>query len=282
MIKIGHTYSLPVLKCVDFGVYLDADNLGEVLLPQRLLPEQVTLTDLAPGDELHVFLHLDSEDRLLATAQQPKITVGQFAYLEVKETNQVGAFLDWGLDKDLLVPFAEQYRPMRVGQSYIVYAYVSERDGRIVASSKIDKFVSDEKPQNLKPNQAVSLLIANTTDLGFKAIIDHQYWGVLYQNEVFQALNYGETIAGFIKSIRPDGKIDLTLNGGQQSRDTDCDKVLNHLRAHNGVSALHDKSPPQQISAELGISKSAFKKAIGRLYKQHLIALEAEGIRLIE
>jgi len=277
MIEIGHSYELKVVKQVDFGVYLDAAELGEVLLPKRHLPEK-----LAVGDSIAVFLYLDSEDRPVATTQKPKAQVGEFAYLKVVDTTDIGAFLDWGLDKDLLVPFAEQHRPMEVGHSYIVYLYIDKRDGRITASSKIDKFLDDLRPHQFEPQQKVDLLIANTTELGFKAIINNSHWGVLYKDEVFQRLSFGQSKKGFIKNVRADGKIDLTLQGGQETRDKYAKIILIYLQKQNGFAPVHDKSDPQLISRLFGMSKGAFKKAIGGLYKQRIISIEKDGIRLIQ
>lgn len=277
MTKIGRTYELDVVKTVDFGFYLDARDLGEVLLPSKHAPH-----DLSVGDSIEVFLYLDSEGRPVATTQKPKARVGEFAYLKVVAITDVGAFLDWGLDKDVLVPFAEQHRPMHVGRSYLVYLYLDKVDGRITASSKIDKFVRDDKPHDFKPNQAVDLIIANSTDLGYKAIINHSHWGVLYRDEVHQRLSFGQNKKGFIKRIRPDGKIDLSLQGGQQTRDKYAKIILAYLKKQNGFAAVHDKSDPQLISKLFGMSKGAFKKAIGGLYKQRIISIEKDGIRLIE
>ncbi|MDH5613081.1 MAG: S1-like domain-containing RNA-binding protein [Gammaproteobacteria bacterium] len=277
MIKIGRSYELDVIKAVDFGFYLDAEELGEVLLPIKYAPK-----GLAEGDYLEVFLYLDSDDRPVATTQIPKARVGEFAYLKVVDNTSVGAFLDWGLDKDLLVPFSEQHRPMEVGHSYLVYIYISNIDGRIVASSKIDKFIDDEKPHNFKPQQAVDLIIANSTDLGYKAIVNHSHWGVLYKNEVHQRLSFGQSIKGFIKHIRPDGKIDLSLEGGKETRDKYSEIILKYLRSKKGFAPVHDKSDPKLISDLFGMSKGAFKKAIGGLYKQRVISIEKDGIRLIK
>lgn len=277
MITIGQNYDLEVVKAVDFGFYLDAENLGEILLPTKFAH-----ADLVEGDFINVFLYLDSEDRPVATTQKPKARVGEFAYLKVVDTTNVGAFLDWGLDKDILVPFAEQHRPMEAGRSYLVYLYISDIDGRIIASSKVDKFLDDEKPHDFKPKQAVDLIIANTTDLGYKAIINHSHWGVLYKNDVFQRLSFGQYIKGYIKHVRPDGKIDLSLQCGQETRDKYAMNILKYLQKHDGFAPVHDKSDPQLISDIFGMSKGAFKKAIGGLYKQRVISIEKDGIRLIE
>lgn len=274
MIKAGEKHELEVVSSVDFGVFLDAKNLGEVLLPRRYTP-----ANLAVGDSVSVFLYFDSEDRLVATSQEPIARVGEYAYLKVCDVSDFGSFLDWGLDKDLLVPFAEQHQPMEEGHSYLVYIYINKADGRIVASSKIDRFVN-EGPHSFKPKQAVGLIIANSTDLGFKAIINHSHWGVLYKDEVFQRLSFGQSVKGFIKHIRPDGKIDLRLQDDNQSRDKNAQIIENYLRRQNGFAAVHDKSDPALISRLFGMSKKSFKKAIGGLYKNRLITIDSDGIRL--
>jgi len=275
MIKIGQTYTLDVVKFLDFGAFLDAEDLGEVLLPRRYVPDY-----LSEGDSIEVFIYLDSEDRPVATTQKPRARVGEFAYLNVVDTNYVGAFLDWGLDKDLLVPFAEQHVPMKKGHSYLVYLYLDRADGRIVASSKIDKFIDEDKAHDFKPQQAVNLIIANSTELGYKAIINHSYWGILYKDEVFQRLSFGQYKKGFIKCIRDDGKIDLSLQGGQETRDQYADIILSYLKNKNGFAPVHDKSKPELISQLFGMSKGAFKKAVGSLYRQRIITIEKDGIHL--
>lgn len=277
MVTIGNNYRLKVVKAVEFGFYLDAEELGEVLLPIKYAPP-----DLSVGAVIKVFLYLDSENRPIATTQKPKAQVGEFAYLRVVDVSNVGAFLDLGLDKDVLVPFAEQHRPMEIGHSYLVYLYLDKIDGRITASSKIDKYLDDNKPHNFKPQQAVNLIIANSTDLGFKAIINHSHWGVLYKNEVHQRLSFGQDKKGFIKRIRPDGKIDLSLQEGQFTRDKHVKIIETYLRKNNGYAPVHDKSDPKLISELFGMSKGAFKKAIGRLYKEEVISIADDGIRLLD
>ena len=276
MITIGKTYKLKAIKKLDFGVYLDAGDLYEVLLPKRYVPR-----DLEMGDEIEVFLYLDSEDRPIATTDIPKAQLGEFAYLNVVDINNTGAFLDWGLMKDLFVPFAEQHRPMEVDHSYIVYVYLDKVKGRLTASSKIDKFLDDEKPHDFTPQQAVNLLIANTTDLGFKAIINNSHWGVLFENEVHQRLSFGQRIDGFIKRVRDDGKIDLSLQGGKETRDKYEKIILSYLKQQGGFAQVHDKSDPKLIADLFGMSKKAFKKAIGSLYKQKIINIEKDGINLV-
>jgi uncharacterized protein len=275
MIQIGSTYNLRVVKHTDFGIYLDAENLGEILLPSKHAPD-----NLSVDDSVEVFLYLDSEDRPVATTQTPKAEVGEFAYLEVRDNTQVGAFLDWGLDKDVLVPFAEQHRPMIVGNSYIVFLYLDNKD-RIAATSKIDKIVLEDDQHDFLPQQAVDLIIGSSTELGFKAIVDQSYWGLLYKDEVDQQLSFGQSIQGYIKRVREDGKIDLSLKSGFQIRD-DCSQVIQeYLREHDGFAPFHDKSDPAQILDHFRMSKGQFKKAIGALYKQRVITIADDGIRLV-
>ena len=266
---------MEVVNETDFGFYLDAEDLGEILLPFKHAPD-----DLSINDTVEVFLYLDSDDRPIATTQTPKAEVGEFAYLEVKDNNQIGAFLDWGLDKDVLVPFAEQHRPMTVGDSYIVFLYLDNQD-RISATSKIDKVVLEDDEHDFHPQQKVELIIGNSTDLGFKAIVNQSHWGLLYKDEVDQRLSFGQSIQGYIKHVREDGKIDLSLKSIQQIRDDYSQVILDYLRDHNGFAPVHDKSPPAQISELLGMSKKQFKKAIGGLYKQKVITIESDGIRLV-
>ncbi len=275
MVEIGKTYILEVVKESEFGVYLDAENLGELLLPSKHTPNNLSI-----GDTVEVFLYLDSEDRPIATTQTPNAEVGDFAYLEVKDNTTIGAFLDWGLDKDVLVPFAEQHRPMIVGNSYIVFLYL-DNQGRITATSKIDKIVREDAQHDFRPQQPVDLIIGNSTELGFKAIVDQSHWGLLYKDDVDQRLSFGQSIQGYIKHIRADGKIDLSLKSGQQIRDNYRRVIQDYLRDHNGYAPVHDKSPPAQIFDLFGMSKRQFKTAIGGLYKQKIIAIEKDGIRLV-
>lgn len=275
MIQIGQTYELSVEKIVDFRVYLNAKELGKVLLKHA--PR-----GLSVGDTVVAFLYLNSEGQAVATTQEPKAKVGEFAYLEVLALTTVGAFLDWGLEKDVLVPFAEQHRPMEVGRSYLVYLYLDKQQERITASSKVNKFIDDDKPHHFEAKQGVDLIIANSTDLGYKAIINHSHWGVIYKNEVFHRLSFGQSIRGYIKQVRPDGKIDLSLQGGQETRDKHAATILGYLERRNGFAPAHDKSDPKLISDLFGMSKGAFKKTIGGLYKQKLITIRKDGIHLIE
>ncbi|MEP3477732.1 MAG: S1-like domain-containing RNA-binding protein [Fuerstiella sp.] len=275
MIQIGQTYQLSVLKKSEFGFFLDAENLGEILLPTRNAPAVLNI-----DDSVEVFLYVDSEDRPIATTQVPKAEVGEFAYLEVKENTRIGAFLDWGLDKDVLLPFAEQHRKLHVGQSYLVFLYLDDKD-RITATSKIDKIVMENDQHNFQPQQEVDLIIGNSTDLGYKAIVDNSHWGLLYKNEVTERLSFGQSILGFIKHIRPDGRIDLSLKSSRDIRDGYTETIQAYLDEHDGFAPVHDKSAPAEIFDLLGMSKGQFKKAIGGLYKRHIITIEKEGIRRV-
>ena len=275
MLSIGQTYILQAVKHTPQGVYFDAENLGEVLLPGKYCPP-----DLAEGDHLSLFLYHDSESCPVATTQVPKVETGQFAYLNVISNSDFGTFLDWGLDKDLLAPFGEQHRPMETDHAYLVYVYVNNADGRIIASSKIDKFLDDDAPHEFKVGQSVDLIIANSTDLGFKAIINHSHWGLLYKNEVNERLSFGQSKTGVIKYLRDDNKIDLMLRQEQETRDRYATVILNYLREHDGFASVHDKSDPAQIQQLFGMSKKTFKKAIGGLYKQRIITIQSDGIRL--
>jgi len=276
MITLGQSYTLEVTRLSEHGAYLNAGELGEVLLPRKFASKALT-----PGDMVDVFLYRDSEDRPVATTQTPKAKVGEFALLEVKQSTPVGAFLDWGLEKDLLVPFSEQGDGMRVGHSYVVFLYLDEIHNRITATTKLDKHLNKE-PQRFKEQQAVDLVIAQITDLGFKAIINGTHTGILYSNEVFQPLEIGQQIQGYIKQIRHDGKIDLCLQGTKQARDSHAEAILRHLESRGGTSPLNDKSSPEEITAALHMSKKAFKKAVGGLYKQKKITVCEDGIQLVK
>jgi predicted RNA-binding protein (virulence factor B family) len=275
MLTLGQTYILRVSKMTAQGAYVDGEDLGEILLPTKYCPP-----GLVVDSHLPVFLYQDSETRLIVTTQTPKVQVGEFAYLKVVANTDYGTFMDWGLDKDLLAPFGEQHRPMEVDRSYLVYVYLNNADGRITASSKIEKFLDDQAPHDFTPGQQVDLIIANSTDLGFKAIINHSHWGLLYKDEVNERLSFGQSRRGFIKFARPDGKIDLALKQQQDTRDQHTMTVVNYLKDHDGFAAAHDKTDPAKIQQLFGMSKKSFKKAIGGLYKQRIIIIQPDGIRL--
>ncbi len=276
MLNIGQFNLLRVTKQTTFGVYLDGGNYGEILLPKRYIP-----ANCQAGNWLKVFIYLDSEDRLIATTQQPLAKVGECAALKVVAVNKFGAFLDWGLAKDLLVPRREQASLMREGQTYVVYIYVDDKTETIVGSSRLELFLHEINTDFI-PNQAVTLLIYEISEMGFKAVINGTHLGLLYANEVFQSLTIGQTLQGYIKAIRPDKKIDLTLQKPKTIVDDDLtQKILAHLHANNGSSPFSDKSPPEAIYQTFQASKAHFKRAIGLLYKQQKIIITKEGIRLI-
>jgi hypothetical protein len=276
LISIGQYHDLKVVDKSDLGFHLDANNLGEVLLPK----EEIEY-NLEVGDVVNVLIFHNNKMNLIATTQKSAAIVGQFAYLPVKLNTEIGAFLDWGLPKDLFVPLSEQHRPHEEGKSYLVYIYLDKINGRITASSKINKFLDDDRPHDYKPKQEVSLIIANSTDLGFKAIINHSHWGVLYANEVFERLSFGDYKTGYIKNIREDGRIDLTLQLGHEAMSKNAQLISDYLEENGGFAAVHDKSDPKIIHELFGLSKNAFKKAAGQLYKNKVIEITNDGIKLI-
>tara|TARA_R110001583_G_scaffold19886_7_gene77197 strand:- start:331 stop:1170 length:840 start_codon:yes stop_codon:yes gene_type:complete len=276
MIKVGTYNELKIVKEVDFGIYLDGgQDFGEILLPKRYVTEQMNI-----GDTISVFLYFDSEDRLIATTQQAKAIAGEFTSLKVIDTNRAGAFLDWGLPKDLLVPFNQQKVAMKTGFGYVVYVYQDEISERLLASSKLDRFL-DKVPAEYKVGEKVDLLIADRTDIGFKAIINHKHWGVIFENDVFGDLGIGKKCKGYIRRIREDGKIDLSLTQtGYAKMDGLSDRILLTLKQHDGFLPLSDKSSPDQIAKILKMSKGNFKKAIGQLYKNGDIVIADNGITI--
>lgn len=272
---LGKYNQLEVVKEVDFGVYLDGGDDGEILLPSRYVPE-----GCKPGDVLNVFIYLDNEERLIATTLQPKVQVGEFACLEVAWINEYGAFLDWGLMKDLFVPFREQKMKMQKGRSYVVHAHVDEESYRIMASAKVERYLSKEKP-DYQPGQEVEIMIWQRTDLGYKAIVENQYSGLIYQGEIFKSLEPGMKLTAYIRQVREDGKIDLTLQKDGQKKVEDFSEVLlQFIKDQGGHTLLNDKSAAEDIYEAFGVSKKTFKKAVGDLYKKRLIVLDEGGIRL--
>lgn len=277
MIQLGKTARLRVVKQVPFGLYLDAHELGEVLLPNRYVPK-----DTRVGDQLQVFLYLDSDDIPIATTLEPKVQVGQCAHLRCVAVNRVGAFMDWGLAKDLLVPFKEQRVPMKVDRSYTVYCYLDEQTERIVASSRLSHFLSETDHGEFQPGQAVSLLVCARTDLGLKAVVDGSHLGMIHSNDLIGTVRVGRQVSGYIKTIRDDGRIDLMLQPpGQAGRDALDERILAFLKAEGGASTLTDRSSPEAIYRRFGVSKANYKKALGRLYKARLIALDKERVTLL-
>lgn len=276
MAILGKINPLEVVKAVEFGLYLDGGSDGEILLPGRYVPEGTEV-----GDTLNVFIYKDSEDRIIATTEMPYAMVGEFAFLEVVDVNANGAFMEWGLPKHLFVPFREQKTKMEIGRKYPVFIYVDFESKRITASAKLDKFVDESMPE-LEAGQQVKLMVWRKTDLGWKAIVNQQYAGMLYKNEIFRELEAGEQIDGFVKQVREDGKIDLALQKpGFEKVDEFAGKLLEMLEDSGGFLPVTDKSPAEIIYSRFGVSKKTYKKGVGDLYKRRLIIIEEDGIRLL-
>ena len=304
MVKIGDYNKLKVAKEVDFGMYLEAavneagalrttsrshksidegedsssekQYMSEILLPKKYIPKGTAI-----GDLLDVFIYTDSEDRLVATTLTPVAKVGDIAAMVVKDVNPMGAFMEWGLEKDLFVPFNEQHKKMEQGRKYLVKVLLDPKSNRVIASSKLGAFL-ENKDINLKEGEEVQLIIWDRTNLGYSAIINNKYAGMIYYNEVFKKLDIGDEIKGFIKLVRPDKKIDLTLNAGaRESVDEAKDQIIAELDRNKGFLPLHDNSDPEDIKEHLEMSKKVFKKAIGGLYKDKKITITTEGINLI-
>lgn len=276
MLKIGQYNTLKIVKILSFGAYLECDG-KEILLPTRYVPQ-----DAKVDDEVEVFIYHDNEGRLIATTLHPNAIAGEFAFMRVKSINTTGAFLDWGLMKDLLVPYKEQKMQMREGRWYLVYVRLDPITNRIMASARIEKFIGNVPPA-YEPNQEVDLLVVEDTEIGYKVIVNNLHWGMLYYDQVFQRLERGEKLKGYVKEVRDDDKIDINLAPlGYQKVEGVSKIVLDALKTKGGFLPVHDKSDPDEIYSLFRCSKKAFKQAIGALYKQHLILIEKEGIRLTE
>lgn len=273
MIQLGKYQTLTVSRLVDFGAYLsEPEGKQEVLLPARYMPE-----NLSKGDSIEVFVYKDSEDRPVATTEHPFAIVGEFAFLAVNEVNDVGAFMDWGLSKDLLVPYSEQKYKMRRGGIYLVYVYVDDASGRIVGSAKIEHFLGNAYP-DYKPGDKVKALVYEHNDIGYKAIVDDKHRGMIYSNEIFRPIELEESVTAFVKQVRPDGKIDLTLSDKAKLRTASTsEKIMQYLDRPDAVP-VGDKTAPEIISMIFGCSKKDFKKAVGMLYKEHKITISSDGI----
>ena len=274
---IGKYNTFRVIKEVDFGVYLDGGELGEILLPIRYVPP-----GLKPDDELEVFIYLDSEDRVIATTEEPYAIVGEFAYLEAVSVNKTGAFLDWGLMKDLMVPYREQAERMKEGQKYLVYVYLDDESKRIVATSKLNSALDNLMPE-YEDGQEVELIVIGQTDLGYKVAVNNLHSGMLYHNELFKPIKIGDKCQGYIKKVREDDKLDISLEKpGYDKIDGLAGEILEKLKAKGGEMNVSDKSPADLIYKVFGTSKKNFKKAIGTLYKQRIIEISKKNIKLIK
>lgn len=276
MIEAGHYYTLKVVKKVDFGMYLDA-NGTELLLPKRFVP-----AGLSEGDEVKVFVYHDNEDRLIATTQQPYATVGEMALMKCVGKTSHGAFLEWGIMKDVFVPLSNMKARMQEGGSYLVYLYIDEMTGRVTATEKIEKYLSNDT-LTVQENDTVDLMAWLQTDIGYKMIINNRHTGVLHFNDVFRDLQYGEKLQGYIKKIREENKIDIGIGEkGYKRVDTETQRILDLLKENDGYLPYNDKSSPEDIYAFFGISKKTFKMTVGVLYKDRKIELTQTGIKLLE
>lgn len=275
MIEIGKINTMNLVRETEHGVYLDGEEHGEILMPVKFVTEEVRNSGKA-----EVLVYTDSEDRLVATTEKPFAMAGEFALLKVVENSKFGSFLDWGLPKDLLVPYREQRSKMKEGNSYLVYIYLDLLSNRIAASAKLEKYLNNT-PCEYKFGEEVDLIIAEETDIGYKAIVNCAHWGMLYHNQLYERYETGSKIKGYIAKVREDEKIDLLPEKpGYEKVDAISEKILEELKENRGFLAVSDKSSPEMINAMFGISKKNFKKAIGNLYKQRIIEFVSDGIKL--
>ncbi len=278
MLTLGIEHLLTAFRETSVGVFLGDDQGNEVLLPNKYVQQELDM-----GEEIKVFVYLDSGGRPVATTLKPNLMLNEFGYLEVKQMSQHGAFLDWGLEKELMVPFREQEVPMEEGHAYVVYLFLDEVTERLVASSRVNRFLKN-RDLTVNEGEKVTILVYKQTDLGFNVIVNQQYKGLIYKNEIFQPIQIGDTLEGFVKNIRPDRRLDISLQqqGYERNMDTNVQKVWDMLNQGQGFLALTDKSDPAAIQQQLQMSKKNFKKAIGALYRQRKIRLEKDGIYLVE
>lgn len=275
MIKIGEYNTLIILRDTDPGLFLGDDEDNDVLLPNKYVPEQFEI-----GDELTVFVYLDHEERPVATTLKPHIKPGEFALLRCNYTNEFGAFLDWNLEKDLFCPFKEQAFKMRKGDWYLVYCYIDEETDRLVASSKTNSFLSN-KELTVDQFDEVDLIVSHPSEIGMNVIVNEKHLGLIYKDEIYKEISVGDRLKGIVKKVRPDNKLDISLNKiGYRNIEPNAQIILKELEDNNGFLALTDKSDPDQIKDMMQMSKKAFKKAIGSLYKQRIITIKEDGIYL--
>lgn len=276
MIKLGDWNELVVNRFTDHGAYLEGGEVGEILMPNAYVERGVRI-----GDRVTVFVYLDQEERLVATTETPLARVGQFACLTVSWVNEFGAFLDWGLMKDLFVPFREQRRKMEVGRYYIVYIYIDEASHRIVGTAKVDRYLQPAAAGAYRKGEQVALLVQGRTDLGYKVIVDHKYSGLVYHNQAYAELHTGDELTGFVSQVRRDGKVDVSLQGLGVSRFRDfADQLLDELEQAGGTLPYCDASSAEDIAERFGVSKKTFKRAVGTLYKASKIHMTDGGIAL--
>ncbi len=276
MIRIGEYNTLTVLRSTSVGLYLGDDDDNDVLLPKKYVTPEMKL-----DDKLSVFVYNDSEDRMVATTQTPYVKAEEFALLKVVDSNPSGAFMYWGLEKDLFVPKNEQKQPMSEGKEYLVFVYLDQSTNRLVGSSRIAEFLDNSKLQ-LKENEAVDLIIYERTDLGYNAIINNFFKGLIYHNEIFKPIDIGTRTKGYIKAIREDQGIDLSLQPlGIKNLEDSAQQILDYLKSHNGFMNLTDNSSPEDIYNRMQMSKKSFKRGLGILYKQKLVRLEPNGVYVV-
>lgn len=277
MIQLGKFNHLTIVRFTDHGAYVDGGEIGEILLPKVYVKDE-----MRPGDELDLFVYLDQQERLVATMEQPLAQVGDFAYLEVSWVNQYGAFLDWGLMKDLFVPFSEQKRTMEQGNSYIIYIYVDDATKRIVGTAKIDRYLISASRHDYYRGKTVDLLVWQKSDLGLKVIVDNHYAGIIYNDELYgQVPRTGDRLQGTVVTVRDDGRLDVSIQKIGKGRFRDfADQLLEELEEAGGFLAYTDKSDPDDIAQRFGVSKKTFKRAVGTLYKARKITLKTDGIAL--
>ena len=272
---LGDYNTLRIARRSDIGLYLDGDQAGEILLPNRYVTQ-----DMQIGDEIRVFLYLDQEERLVATTEQPLAKVGDFACLECVWVNQYGAFLDWGLMKNLFCPFREQRQRMETGRRYIVHVHIDQDSYRIMASAKVSKFLSTDHPP-YQPGDEANILVWQPTDMGYKVIVDNRYYGLIFRNQVFQPIHTGDRLKAYISNVREDGKLDIALqHTGRQHTQDFAEELLAYLHDHNGICSLGDKSDADDIRDTFHVSKKPFKRAVGDLYKRHLVMAGDYEVRL--
>ena len=277
MAEIGRMNRLTIKRRLAYGVHLDGGESGDIFLPKKCVPQRCQ-----PGDEVEVFVYVDRQERLRATTNKPYATVGQFAKLRVVANASSGAYLEWGLPKDLLVPKTEQRAKMEEGKSYVVFVFLDVKTNRIAASSKLDKFLGSQSP-NYGEGDEVDLFICDKTDLGYKVVVNNSHRGMVYKNEVFQKLHIGQQLKGYIKKIREDLKLDISLQpSGYKKVDSISGSILKTIKDLGGRIAVTDKSPPEEIYSLFGISKKTFKKATGALYKKRLITIDRNGIKVAQ
>ena len=278
MIPIGQQQDLIILRHTTVGLFLgDEEGDEDVLLPNKYCPENFEI-----GEKLNVFVYRDHEERIIATNLKPKILLHQFALLRVTSVSNIGAFMDWGLEKELLVPFREQRQKMVEGRWYIVYLDLDKKTDRLYATNKIEKRLKNE-PLTVLEGEAVDMIVMKKTDLGFSVIVNQLHEGLIFDSDIFTKLNIGDKIKGYVKQIRDDNKIDISLQpiGFENFNDPNCELVLLKLKAQKGFLPITDKSTPEEIYSKFGISKKAYKKAIGTLYKQRKIILQPDGVKLV-